>query len=86
VVLAADTVVVLDGTILGKPGDDAEATAMLEALRGRAHRVLTGVALAVAGEIAWSSVVETTVWMRAYSAHEVERYVRCAPRGASLHP
>lgn len=76
VVLAADTVVVLDGTILGKPVDDVEATAMLAALRGRAHRVLTGVALAVAGEIAWSSVVETRVWMRAYDADDVERYVR----------
>lgn len=76
VVLAADTVVVLDGKILGKPADDSEATAMLDALRGRAHRVLTGVALAVAREIAWSSVVETRVWMRAYDADEVERYVR----------
>ena len=76
VVLGADTVVVLDDAILGKPADAAEATAMLAALRGRAHRVLTGVALAVGGEIAWSSVVETTVWMRAYSADEVERYVR----------
>lgn len=74
--LGADTVVVLDDVILGKPADDADATAMLAALRGRAHRVLTGVALAVAGEIAWSSVVETTVWMRAYGADEVERYVR----------
>ena len=76
VVLGADTVVVLDGAILGKPADDAEATAMLAALRGRSHRVLTGVALAVAGEIAWSGVVETTVWMRQYGADEVERYVR----------
>ena len=76
VVLAADTVVVLDGVILNKPRDDAEARAMLESLRGRAHRVLTGLALAVRGERAWSSVVETTVWMRPYSAEEVERYIR----------
>ena len=76
VVLGADTVVVLNDAILGKPADEAEATAMLAALRGRAHRVLTGVALAVDGVIAWSTVVETTVWMRAYSANEVERYVR----------
>ena len=74
--LGADTVVVLDGEILGKPADDAEATAMLAALRGRPHRVLTGVALAVAGEVAWSGVVETAVWMRAYGADEVTRYVR----------
>lgn len=76
VVLAADTVVVLDDTILGKPADDAEARAMLTALRGRAHRVLTGVALAVAGEIVRTSLVETTVWMRRYDTDEVERYVR----------
>ena len=74
--LAADTVVVLDGVILGKPADASEATAMLVALRGRAHRVLTGVALAAAGEIAWSGVVATTVWMREYGADEIARYVR----------
>jgi MAF protein len=76
VVLAADTVVVLGDTILGKPGDEAEAVAMLTSLRGRAHRVLTGVAVAVAGEIAWERVVETIVWMRAYGDDELERYVR----------
>ena len=76
VVLAADTVVVLDDVILNKPRDEAEATAMLASLRGRAHRVLTGVALAAGGQIAWTSVVETTVWMREYSVDEVERYVR----------
>ena len=76
VVLAADTVVVLGDIILGKPADASEATAMLAALRGRAHRVLTGVALAAAGEIAWTGVVATTVWMRESGAEEVERYVR----------
>jgi septum formation protein len=45
IILAADTVVVLDGECLGKPGSDAEATAMLNRLRGRAHEVLTGVFL-----------------------------------------
>jgi MAF protein len=76
VVLAADTVVVLNDQILNKPVDDAEAVAMLNALRGRVHRVLTGMALAVAGEIRWSDVVETTVWMRTYGDDEIERYVR----------
>jgi septum formation protein len=42
-VLAADTVVVLDGAILGKPRGDAEARRMLRALSGRAHEVMTGV-------------------------------------------
>ncbi len=48
VVLAADTVVVVDRRILGKPADDAEARAMLEMLSGREHEVLTGVALRTA--------------------------------------
>lgn len=42
-VIGADTVVVLDGKILGKPGDQAEAAEMLAALRGRTHQVFTGV-------------------------------------------
>ncbi len=44
-VLGADTVVVVDGAILGKPRDEAEARRMLHRLRGRWHEVLTGVAL-----------------------------------------
>src|SRR5262245_15942837 len=44
-VLAADTAVVLAGRVLGKPADAQEAEAMLAALSGRAHRVLTAVAL-----------------------------------------
>ena len=46
VVLAADTVVVLDGAVLGKPIDDADAAAMLARLSARTHTVLTGVAAA----------------------------------------
>ena len=76
VVLAADTVVALGDSMLGKPADEAEAIGMLDALRGRAHRVLTGMALAVKGEIVQTSVAETIVWMRAYGADEINRYVR----------
>jgi septum formation protein len=75
-VLAADTVVVLGGAILNKPADDAEAFTMLAALRDRPHRVLTGVAFAIDGRVVWDGVAQTTVWMRAYGADEVERYVR----------
>ena len=46
VILAADTVVVIDGDVLGKPVDAAEAEAMVRRLSGRTHRVLTGVAVA----------------------------------------
>jgi len=75
IVLAADTVVVLDGAILNKPADQHEALLMLTGLRGRDHRVLTGVALALRGALAWVSVVETTVWMREYTLPEIARYI-----------
>jgi septum formation protein len=45
VILAADTTVVIDGRVLGKPADDDDARAMLRSLRGRTHEVLTGVHL-----------------------------------------
>jgi nucleoside triphosphate pyrophosphatase len=48
-VLGADTEVVLDGRVLGQPADAAEATSSLEALSGRTHEVLTGVAIATTG-------------------------------------
>lgn len=70
VVLAADTVVALRGRLLGKPADAAEAWAMLRALRGRRHRVITGVALA-AGRRVWVRHVVTTVHMRSYSDDEI---------------
>jgi septum formation protein len=74
-VLAADTEVEWQGSVLGKPADAASARAMLTELRGRPHRVLTGLALAQDDRIVWSSVVQTTVWMRAYGDDEIERYV-----------
>jgi septum formation protein len=49
-VLGADTVVVIDGEILGQPGDDANARRMLKLLRGKWHEVVTGVALLRAGQ------------------------------------
>ena len=76
VVVGADTTVVLEGRILGKPRDDAEAVDMLRSLRGREHRVITGVAL-VYGEPGISLVeyCESTVAMRDYSDQEIEDYV-----------
>ena len=74
-VLAADTIVVLEETILNKPLTQDEALLMLTGLRGRDHRVLTGIALTVRGQLPWSSVVETTVWMRAYTLQEMARYI-----------
>ena len=58
-VLGADTVVVVDGDVLGKPADDAEASEMLLRLSGRVHEVLTGVAVVSS---AWRRVaVESTL-------------------------
>lgn len=58
VVLAADTAVLVDGTILGKPTDDQDAASMLRRLSGRPHQVMTGVSLR--GPKCESSRVETT--------------------------
>jgi septum formation protein len=81
-VLAADTTVVLDGDILGKPGDAAEARRTLTRLSGRTHEVLTGVALAGPGAPPGAStgasmdvVVRTEVTFRAASPEEIAWYV-----------
>ncbi len=74
VVLGADTVVALDGQLIGKPRDEREATAMLDRLRGRQHHVITGVALSWRGALT-SGVESTAVTMRRYTEHEVRDYV-----------
>jgi 23S rRNA (uracil1939-C5)-methyltransferase len=76
VVLGADTTVVVDGRRLGKPGSADEARAMLGALRGRRHEVLTGVALVDARSGRHRVHVERSqVWMREYTDAELEAYV-----------
>jgi septum formation protein len=72
-VLAADTTVVLDGTVYGKPADRAEGLAMLAALAGRTHQVLTAVALATAGGLALR-VNSSTVRFRDIACAEREAY------------
>ena len=73
-VLAADTIVVLDGRVLGKPRDDAEAADMLRSLSGRAHEVTTG--FAVRGDGAdTSTTVTTVVRFRALDPAVIDRYV-----------
>lgn len=62
-VLGADTAVVVDGEVLGKPGSREQALAMLEQLSGRGHRVLTAVALA-GGAGCETALSETRVWFR----------------------
>ena len=73
-VIGADTSVVLGEKILGKPEDDAEARTMLTALRGRSHRVVTGVTVRHDG-ISASSATGSDVEMREYSDTEMEAYI-----------
>jgi nucleoside triphosphate pyrophosphatase len=74
VVLAADTVVVADGEILGKPGDSADARRMLRLLAGRAHDVHTGVVVHQ-GTAERAEVVTTRVWFHALDESEIAWYV-----------
>ena len=79
VVIAADTVVSLDGRCLGKPEDRQAATGMLLDLRGRTHEVVTTVSLTYApfrqaGEV-FSHTVASEVSMRRYDDEEIEKYL-----------
>jgi septum formation protein len=72
-VLAADTEVVVDGEILGKPRDEADARRMLRLLSGREHEVLTGIAL-TAGERSASHVETSRVRFAPLSEDEIAWY------------
>jgi septum formation protein len=75
-VLGADTAVVVDQTVLGKPSDARHAGAMLRLLRGRAHDVLTGVVLVRTDDGRAAAGVESTrVWFRALDDAALESYV-----------
>lgn len=74
-ILGADTLVTADGLILGKPTDTADAARMLRLLRGRAHRVPTGVAL-IAPDGTETALVETaTVTMHPYTEIAISAYL-----------
>jgi len=75
-VVAADTLVYLDGAILGKPAGPAEAADMLRRLRGQPHLVFSGITLAggQAGQHR-TRLAQTTVWMRNYGDEEIATYV-----------
>jgi nucleoside triphosphate pyrophosphatase len=74
IVLAADTAVVVDGDILGKPRDAAEAAGMLGRLSGRAHDVMTGISLRKGLE-EFGRVESSRVFVAALSADELHWYV-----------
>lgn len=74
VILGADTVVVADGRVFGKPRDRDEAAAMLGALSGRTHEVVTGVAV-IRGPVSAGVRVTTRVTFRALDPAEIAWYV-----------
>lgn len=74
VVIAADTIVVVDGVILGKPRDEAHAAEMLRRLAGRAHTVYTAIAVA-RGELTESAVEAVRVTFRALTDDEIAAYI-----------
>jgi septum formation protein len=73
-VLGADTIVVVDGAILGKPVDDEDARRMLRLLSGREHDVLTAVAIAWPAGLE-SRVERTRVWFDALTDADIEWYI-----------
>jgi septum formation protein len=75
-VLGADTVVVVDEVIFGKPRDQQDASAMLRALSGRSHDVYTGVALVAKGAPPKVDAARTRVWFSSLSDADIEWYVQ----------
>jgi septum formation protein len=73
-VLAADTLVLIDGRIFGKPKDCGEAEEMLAAMSDRTHNVFTGITV-MRGGLAFSDCTVTEVRFRSLSKAEIERYI-----------
>ena len=74
-VIAADTIVVCDGKVLGKPKDEADARRMLNLLSGRDHQVMTGVSV-LRGEKSLSCTEVTDIHFRDLTEKEIESYIR----------
>jgi septum formation protein len=75
-ILVADTIVVVDGAILGKPADHDDAERLLRRIVGRSHIVFTRYAIgAIDGTLAVARTVKSEVWLRAASAAEIRGYV-----------
>ena len=75
VVIAADTIVVCDGQVLGKPKDEADAHGMLRLLSGRDHQVMTGLTL-LRGEKILSCTEVTDIHFRDLTEQEIDSYIR----------
>ncbi len=77
IIIAADTIVVCDGKILGKPRDKKNARAMLKFLSGKSHLIITGFTI-ISSDLKKSITKsqETKVWMRKISKTEIDSYVK----------
>lgn len=75
IIIGADTVVALDGKILGKPKNEENAREMLRFLSGKAHSVFTGVTV-IKGDIAKSFAVETKVKFFDLTDEEIDEYIK----------
>lgn len=76
IVIGADTIVILDERVLGKPVDADEARRMLGALQGRSHRVVTGFALVETGTDRYATMHEQTqVFIRPLADEEIDAYI-----------
>lgn len=76
-VLVADTSVIIDDEILGKPSDEADAVRLLTRLCGHMHRVLTRYAIGLpSGVLVTARTVSTEVWLRAATDDEISAYAR----------
>lgn len=74
IIIAADTIVVCDGLVMGKPHSEAEAIAMLHRLSGREHQVMTGLTI-LQGEDTETTTVITTIRFRPLLDEEIRAYV-----------
>jgi septum formation protein len=75
-VIGADTIVVIDETVLGKPGDTDAARTMLRRLSGSTHEVYTGYTIScIAGQVSLTDVVSTRVTFKNLSDDEIEWYI-----------
>ena len=75
VIIAADTVVTIDGKILGKPANEVEAFEMLKMLSGRRHSVITGLSVAIGAKVV-TDFCETKVKFRDLTDGEIREYIK----------
>jgi len=75
ILIAADTIVVCDGNVLGKPRDEADAYRMLSMLSGRDHQVMTGLTV-LRGQCAVTCTEVTDIHFRTLSESEIHAYIR----------